>query len=99
MAHLTARALRRMRDLAIAGRVIFTTKALLELSNLSVPLHIGEVHRLIANLTRDDFLHRRVSIRSGEILYAFLVQIEGCSLYLKLVLREDCVVISCHDDR
>jgi hypothetical protein len=39
-----------------------------------------------------------VSTRTGEWLYVFKPRVGGRSLYVKVVVREDCIVVSFHDE-
>ena len=92
------RILARIRTLAGQGRVLLTYKALRELAGLGLGLDEGDACDILAGLTSDDFAGRPVSERTGERMYVFKPMVAGTTLYLKLVLRSDCVVISLHED-
>ncbi len=53
---------------------------------------------LLADLEGDDFVRRFSSVATGEWMYVFKPQVAHLVIYLKLILRDDCVVISCHED-
>ena len=75
-----------------------TAKAIRELKALELGLDRADVRDICECLSAEDFRQRLISKVSGERLYVFSPAIVGTTLYLKLALREDCVVISCHEE-
>lgn len=53
---------------------------------------------VLANLTTDDSAGRLASAATGEWMYLFEPRLAGIVLYVKLIVRNDCVVISFHED-
>ncbi len=96
MALWLTRALRRIRDLASQDRVRLTMKALEELEALD--LVEEDAYAAVARLERRDFSARLVSKRTGEWMYVFKPQVDGTVIYVKLVLRGECVMISFHEE-
>ena len=88
----------RVRAPAAAGRVRFTSKARLELKALILPLGHDGALDVLASLTPDEASEQLRSSVSGEWLYVYRPLVAGVSLYIKLALREDCVVISFHPE-
>ena len=88
--------LRRLRASAASGRVRFTVKALRELSGTGIGLDERDGCRVLARLTTDDVVGRTVSERTGEWLYVFQPEVAGTVVYVKVVLRAACVVVSFH---
>jgi hypothetical protein len=52
---------------------------------------------VLANLRPKDVVRRLVSTKTGEWMYVFNPSVSGRDLYVKVVLRGDCVVISFHE--
>jgi hypothetical protein len=52
---------------------------------------------VLARLALRDFAERTVSTLTGEVMYVFTPRVAGISLYVKLLLRRRCVVISFHE--
>lgn len=86
-----------IRDHAGAGRVRFTLKALHELEQLELGLDERDVCDVLSALRPNDFIGRLVSHITHEWMYIFAPDVGGVSVYLKLVLRRNCVVISFHE--
>ena len=61
-------------------------------------LEIEDVERLLAHLTSSDFAERISSDVTGEWMDVFRPSLEGLPLYVKLILRFECVVVSFHED-
>ncbi len=91
-------ALKRIRALAEAGRVRFTLKARRELAELGSGLDEEDARDVLARLTARDSAGRLASASTGEWMFLFKPALGGVALYLKLVLRDDCVVVSFHKD-
>src|SRR2546422_11559559 len=53
---------------------------------------------VLANLTTSDFVERAGSKKTGEWMYVFKPTVGEVILYVKVILRSDCVVISFHDE-
>lgn len=90
------RAVSRTRRLARDNRVAFTAKAEAELA--AMWLRRIDVIEVLSTLSSQDLYERRVSDRTGEWLYVFKPEVGHGITYLKVVLRNDCVVVSLHED-
>ena len=86
-----------IKDLAERGRVLATRKAVQELEDLDVSLHPSDIRELLLDLKSSDAVKRLKSDVDGTWLYVFGVEVEGLKVYLKLAVRNDCVVISIHE--
>jgi len=91
-----SKVLNRIHELAAAGEVRLTHKAQQE--GLQLGLSPGDVRDVTAALITEDSAGRLVSETTGEWLYVFKPDVGGQIIYVKLVLREDCVVVSFHED-
>jgi hypothetical protein len=91
-----ARALGRVRKLASEQRVCFTLKAQRELAALGLDVLDG--CEALANLTSGDAVGRLRSGSTGEWMYVFKPVVAGEVIYLKLILRSDCIIVSFHED-
>ena len=89
--------LRRIRTLAAQGRVRLTHKALHELALLELALDERDACDVLRALRVKDFGERLVSERTREWLYVFRPCVSGRVLYVKVIMREDCVVVSLHE--
>jgi hypothetical protein len=92
------RLLRHIRDLVGRGQVRFTLKAMRELAVLGAGLDARDACDVLAALTVDDFAERLESEATGEWMYVFKSAVAGRVVYLKLVVRTACVVVSFHED-
>jgi hypothetical protein len=90
--------LTRVRELAAARKVVFTLKARRELASLDIGLDEGDACDVLAKLAVKDSAGRLGSAWTGEWMYLFKPQLAGVVLYLKLILRNDCLVVSFHED-
>ena len=90
------KALRRIRELAAAGAVRLTYKATREA--LSLGFAPEDVRDVIGGLSAADSARRLISETTGEWMYVFKPRVGGQVLYVKIVLRVDCVVVSFHQD-
>jgi hypothetical protein len=88
--------LARIRALAVARRVSLTLKAQVELVELR--LQLEDVRVTLCFLTAEDFSERLSSKLTDEWMYVFKPQVGERVLYVKVVLREECVVVSFHQD-
>jgi hypothetical protein len=92
------RVLRRIRQLAAARQVLFTLKARRELAALGFGLDEQDACDVLAKLAATDSAGRLKSKATGEWMYLFKPSLAGTVLYVKLVLRSDCIVVSFHED-
>lgn len=92
------RVLARIHRLAAEGKVQFTEKAFDELRALPLGISIEDAHHILENLAAGECAGRLVSRETDEWLYVFKPRIAEIVLYLKVVLRADCVVISFHEE-
>jgi len=90
--------LKRIRRLAAQRCARFTLKAQQELALLGWGFDTEDACQVIAALTARDFAGRLVSSITGEWMYVFKPPISGVVLYIKLVLRSDCLIVSFHED-
>ena len=92
------RVLRRIGELVAERKVVFTLKARRELAALEFGLDHEDACELLASLTAEDSAGRLASAVTGEWLYVFKPELAGAILYVKLILRLDCIVVSFHED-
>ena len=90
--------LTQIRELAAANQVLFTLKARRELANLEFGLDEEDACDVLANLAAEDSAGRLQSAATGEWMYLFKPVIAGMALYIKLILRRHCIVVSFHED-
>ena len=90
--------LARVHLLARAGQVRFTHKALRELAALDLGLDQDDCCDVLKELTATDSAGRTRSAITGEWMYVFKTTVTGTQLYLKLILRADCIIISFHEE-
>jgi len=88
----------RIRELAEHGAVILTLKAQRELAQLGLGLDEEDARDVLRTLDVDDFFERRASDATGEWMYVFKPAITAQRLYVKVIVRKSCVVISFHED-
>ncbi len=91
--------LRRISELAARRQVRFTLKARRELAGLDIGLDEEDVCQLLAELTAQDSAGRLRSHATGEWMYIFTPALAGTVLYIKIVLRADCILVSFHEDQ
>lgn len=91
-----ANVLRRVRALAAEENVRFTLKAVRELAALG--LDATDACESLEGLRAADFVKRLVSEATGEWMYVFKPKVGGILVYVKLILRRGCVVVSFHED-
>ncbi|HQP38329.1 MAG TPA: type II toxin-antitoxin system MqsR family toxin [Polyangiaceae bacterium] len=92
------RTLERIRKLAVAGSVRITHKALCELASLELGIDQEDVLLLLQRLEASDCAGRLRSSLTNEWLYVFKPKIAATVLYLKVAIRQDCIVVSLHED-
>jgi hypothetical protein len=93
-----ARILTTIRDLSSARQIFFTLKARREWAALELGLDEEDVCDLLEGLEPKDLAGRMVSEVTGEWMYVFKPSLFETPLYLKLILRHECIVISLHED-
>ena len=81
------------------GRVRLTSKAAGELAALGCGLDVNDACDVLSALTVEDFAERVESEQTAEWMYVFKPEVARTLVYLKVVLRADCVVISLHEDK
>ena len=74
-------------------------KALRELAALGMGLDEEDACDVLARLAISDFIKRMRSRRTGEWMYVFMPDVGGELAYVKVILRDDCIVISFHQER
>lgn len=108
MAHWKQSAVAEIRRLATEYRIIVTEKAYQELRDLrswnperpDIPeLDEEDVRDRLMTLQSRDLVQRLTSVHTGEPLYVFKPEFADTVVYLKVAVRDDCVVISLHEDR
>jgi hypothetical protein len=85
-----------VRTLATEGKVRFTLKAVRELA--AIGLDSGDATEILAVLRPSTFVERLASRVTGEWMYVFGPDVEGMAIYLKLILRAGCLVVSFHEE-
>jgi Motility quorum-sensing regulator, toxin of MqsA len=93
------RLLRRVHELAAARRISLTLKAATELAALDLGLDAEDLCDVLVRLASEDFADKIVSKTTGEPMYVFKPKISGSIIYLKLIVRQTCVVVSFHEDQ
>jgi Motility quorum-sensing regulator, toxin of MqsA len=88
--------LKRVRQLAAAGELRLTYKAVREAAALS--LSPDDVREVVAGLGAKDSASRLASEATGEWMYVFTPEVGRQIVYVKLVLRDNCVVVSFHEN-
>ncbi len=84
-------------SLVSAGKVRFTLKALRELAALELGLDETDACDILRRLQPEYSRGRIVSETTGEWMYVFVPRIAETQLYLKVIIRTDCVVVSLHE--
>jgi hypothetical protein len=90
--------LTRIRALAADHKVRLTLKARAELAALDLGLDEADACDVLAKLTTVDSRGRLESTGTGEWMYLFKPLVAETTLYLKVVLRDDCIVVSFHEE-
>ena len=91
-------ALKRIKELAARRAVRITQKAMWEMAALDPPAHIDDVVETLERLEPGDWAGRLTSQVTGEAMYVFKPMTLFGLLYVKVVLRNDCVVVSFHEE-
>ncbi len=90
--------LTRVGEFAETRQILFTLKARRELAALELGLDEEDARSLLASLTSEDSAGRVASAATGEWMYVFKLSLAGMVLYVKLILRTECIVVSFHED-
>ena len=98
MSRSIPRLLSRVRKLAEQGRVNFTRKAYRELATFDQPIVESDAIDIIIAFTEHDFVQRIKSHITGEHMYVFKTRIGNLWIYVKLLLRDECIIVSFHED-
>lgn len=98
MSRSIPRLLSRVRQLAEQGCVIFTRKAYRELTTFEEPLTETDALDVVATLTEQDFIERIKSRATSEQMYVFKPRLGATVIYVKLLIRDNCIIISFHED-
>jgi hypothetical protein len=88
--------LKRIHELAASDQYRLTFKAQREVHVLD--LAPEDVRDVLESLSTEDFTARLVSRASGEWMYVFKPDVGGQIIYVKVLLREHCLVVSFHED-
>jgi hypothetical protein len=96
MARWLAKVLSRVHALAATGRVRLTYKAQREMAAMGFSPE--DVRDVLVSLAGDDSVGRTQSMTTGEWMYIFKPGVGEHPLYVKLILRLECVVVSFHED-
>jgi hypothetical protein len=86
----------RVRELATLGKVQLTYKALIEAAELGCDA--SDVVSVLRALEAGDSAGRIQSTVAREWLYVWKPEMGGVVVYLKLAVRDDCIVVSFHED-
>jgi hypothetical protein len=97
MPRWVSRVLKRIRERAAAFDVRLTHAA--QRDALLLGLSPDDVRETVAGLGARDSIGRLASSSTGEWMYVFKPDVGGRQVYVKLVLRKDCVVVSFHEDQ
>ncbi len=90
------RILERIHEFAAEGRYRLTYKALREAESLGFAPE--DVQGVLVRLGTSDSAGRVASRTTGEWLYVFKPCVGAEVLYVKLIVRNGCVVVSFHED-
>ena len=90
------RALSLIHEAVAEERVRFTAKARAEM--LVLCIDANDALEILAGLEASDYHQTLVSHLTGELLWVFKPLLLDEVLYVKVALREHCVVISLHED-
>jgi Motility quorum-sensing regulator, toxin of MqsA len=98
MSRWLAAVLTRVHELAHAGELRLTAKAFDELSSLDLALDADDVRDVLLALTADDSVGRLRSAITDEWMYIWKPEVFETVLYVKLIVRDNCVILSFHED-
>ena len=81
------------------GAVRITLKAQDEMNLLEPLADFEDVLDVLDGLTPNDWERKLVSFESGEAMHVFKPSTVFGVLYVKIVIRAGCIVVSFHEDR
>ena len=96
MAGWLRKVLKRIHELAAEGGYSLTYKALREAESLG--LAPEDVQDVLVRLGASDSAGRVASGTTGEWMYVFKPEVGVRILYVKLIVRDGCIVVSFHED-
>jgi hypothetical protein len=96
MARWLTKVLRRIQEHALQRRLRLTAKAAREIAALG--LGPEDVRDVLMGLNSADSTGRKLSDVTGEWMYVFKRLGGGDAIYIKLILRNESVVVSFHED-
>ena len=76
----------------------FTLKAPQELAALELGFDESDACDILKRLGTADFRDRLTSETTGEWMYVFKPTVAVTVVYVKVILRDDCIVVSFHED-
>ena len=91
-------AVRRIRELASRRAVRVTLKAMDEMTALEPPADIDDVVEVLAGLADGDWACRIFSQVTGEAMHVFRPTTVFGPLYVKVIIRTNCIVVSFHEE-
>jgi hypothetical protein len=92
------RIVRRIRGLSAAGNVRFSYKALYELAALELGIDQDDVLHLLQHLEAEECFERLRSAITNEWICVFKPTVASTVLYIKVAIRQGCIVVSLHED-
>lgn len=98
MSRWLSKILATVHDLAAVRKFRLTAKADRELATFGAGLDPEDVRDLVLGLTLRDLVDRRASKTTREWMYVFRPHVGNEVMYLKLILRGECVIVSFHED-
>lgn len=98
MSQWLSHVLKRIKELAKQQKVRFTYKAVREIASIDYGLDYDDICQILMDLTPKDSEGRIISNSTKEWMYVFKPEIGNMSIYLKVILRDDCIVVSFHED-
>lgn len=75
-----------------------TLKALEEMAALAPPADVDDVVEVLSAIVPADWVSRLVSNVTGEAMHVFTPMTPFGLLYVKILIREDCIVVSFHEE-
>lgn len=91
-------ALGRIHELAALRAVRVTRKAQQEMGALEPPADIDDLVDVLNDLRSEDWHQRLTSQVTGEAMHVFKPTTIFGLLYVKVVVRDNCVVVSFHEE-
>jgi hypothetical protein len=91
-------AIRRIRELAEQRAIRITRKAQEEMAALDPAADIDDVLEVLVALAPEDWVCRLISHVTSEALHVFKPMTPFGLLYVKVIVRKDCIVVSFHEE-